>query len=731
MTGQPFLPALLGYSARIAVEAAFGADLSDTAGAGWTWTDITADVRHANRVPVTVGRSDNVSQAGAAAFACALNNGPGNYTPLNPVGSHYPDVARNTPIRQRITLDGVTWYTRFQGYADSWNPRATDASAKVRTVELSAYGMLARLAGRKKPIRSPLSASTAADVSCLGAWSLEDGAGSSAFASLLPGGAPGTFSGDMTLAAVQLAPGAAPTVKFGTSSTLTLPGAVLSGDRFILSWFALIPSTITGSVVLLKVAGSGTVVQWTVSINLTAKTFTTVGTNAAGTNVVNSTITPSNFAELLDVGRNWQLAVVNDGGGAGVARMFLSITATDPFADEFSISGDLQDYTGTIGTRLFDITVPKDADLAGYCFGQVGIFHFVDISHPPGPKVLAIGAWPREKVSDRITRICTEQGIDLDIIGTSDTLMGPQPVGTVLDVLRECEATDHGMLYDGVGPGIAYQCRTSRYNAAAALTLDMGANPPQVAPPFEPTFDKQGVRNLYTVGHGNVAGVTVEKTDGPVGTAAIGVEDAAAQVNVYPDSTLVNHAGLLLALGTVEGFRFATLNLNVRGAASKAAALLAAGGPGYRVTVNNPASKSVDLPPDPIDVIAEGWTETTTADSWAVMFNCSPFAPWVVAEIGSTDHGRIGAVGTSVLNVSISATATTMDVAPGAYPWTTDPADVPLDVGMGGERIRVTNVGLLALGVQTFTITRSINGVVKAQTAGQSIDVWQPAVIGL
>ena len=731
MTGRPFLPALLGFAARIAVEAAFGADLSDITGAGWVWTDITGDVRHVGRVPVTLGRTDNVSTAGAAAFAAVLNNGAGNYTALNPVGANYPDVAQNTPIRERITLDGSTWFTRFQGFADSWNPRALDASAKVRVVELAAYGMLARLAGRKKPVRSPLSASTAADVSCVAAWSLEDGVGSSGFASLFPGATPGTFSGDLTLAAVQLAPGAAPTVQFGTASTITLPGgAITAGGEWSLSWFALIPSGAAGSVVLLRWGASGTVVQWTVSMNVGAGSITTQGVTADGTLLVNHTINPSNFAALLDVGNHWTVAVVNNGGGAGVARLFLTVNPTNQGVFFSALAADVIDFTGTGGTRLSAITVPVDVDLAGYGLGQVGIFQF-DGVHPLGPRNESIVGWPGETCTARMTRICTENSINLTLIGSSTVTMGPQPAGTVLAVLRECEATDHGLLYDGVGPGITYQARTQRYNAAAALTLDMGANPPQVSPPFEPTFDKQAVKNLYAVGHGAAAGVIVEKTDGPLGTATIGVEDAQATVNPGDDGTLVDHGGFLLSLGTVYGYRYPTLTLNMRGVASKAADLLAAAGPGYRVTILNPASKSVDLPPDPIDLIVEGWTETTTADTWEIVLNCSPFQPWVIAEIGSSDHGRIGAGGTSMLAAGITATAGSFNVNPGAYPWTTAGGDVPLDINIGGERIRVTNIGALSAGVQPFTVTRSINGVVKAHSINDQVEVWQPAVIGL
>jgi hypothetical protein len=68
---------------------------------------------------------------------------------------------------------------------------------------------------------------------------------------------------------------------------------------------------------------------------------------------------------------------------------------------------------------------------------------------------------------------------------------------------------------------------------------------------------------------------------------------------------------------------------------------------------------------------------------------------------------------------------------PTAPLWTIDPTQFPLDVVMGGERI---TVGLItgASSPQTFSsLTRSVNGVVKAQSAGADVRLWQPAILSM
>jgi hypothetical protein len=62
--------------------------------------------------------------------------------------------------------------------------------------------------------------------------------------------------------------------------------------------------------------------------------------------------------------------------------------------------------------------------------------------------------------------------------------------------------------------------------------------------------------------------------------------------------------------------------------------------------------------------------------------------------------------------------------------WTTTAGDFPFDVTIGGEQMTVTNI-TGASAPQAWTVTRSVNGIVKAHTAGDPISLTHPAIVAL
>ena len=716
MTGQPLLTALLGANAKVTMQAAFGADLSDADGSGWTWTDISGDVRHDPGAATTVGRTDNVGQAGAARIGFVLNNQAGAYTPGNPTGVNYPNVVQNTPIRQLLTLDGTTQRTRFQGYADSFNPVYVDPSGKVRGMAVTALGMLGRLAGRKKPLRSALTRAIIAS-SPTAHWPMEDAAGSTQAASAVAGVGPLVVSTHLPVFGGAGPGGAAAAVDFGQGNSgirnISLPVSSATSWRIELS--VLFPDTdayifpigfdVLGDIsdIDLQMSSTGINVHTEFQDGSTAR-------NDAASADANDGLWHRIRFDVTKSGSNTLYALTLDG------TSILSLTLTGvAFGHPSTMS-----MGSTVGTLSSGSRIAATA---------CALWQPVPASSDTFD---ANDGWTGETADDRLTRLCAEENVDLALSGTSTVTMGPQSVDTIVNLLRECEAADHGMLYDGLGPGIGYQCRTDRYDQTATLTLDMGADPPEVAPPFTPIFDRQAVKNLYAVSRKGGSTATYERTSGPLGTDTIGVEDAATTINTDDDAPLIFHAGWLVTLGTIDGFRFPAVAMNMRGIPGKADDVLAFAAitPGWRLTIQNPATAATDMPPDPIDLIVEGWTETITADSWTIALNCSPYAPYRVLVLG-TD--RLAAGDSSTLSGDRTATASSLSVniAAGKPLWTTDPTQFPMDINIGGERITLSAISGIT-SPQTFTASaRSVNGVVKAHTAGEIVEVWQPATLGL
>lgn len=123
----------------------------------------------------------------------------------------------------------------------------------------------------------------------------------------------------------------------------------------------------------------------------------------------------------------------------------------------------------------------------------------------------------------------------------------------------------------------------------------------------------------------------------------------------------------------------------------------------------------------------------------------SPFEIGIVgANDGSTDlRGQAIDTDNSTLNASITYNATSLSVAStGGVLWTTDADDWStslngtgpygggLFIVVGGEVMRVTDI-TGGSSPQTFTVVRSVNGVIKSHLAGAPVHVRYPVRVGL
>ncbi|NUP16572.1 MAG: hypothetical protein HOZ81_10785 [Streptomyces sp.] len=169
------------------------------------------------------------------------------------------------------------------------------------------------------------------------------------------------------------------------------------------------------------------------------------------------------------------------------------------------------------------------------------------------------------------------------------------------------------------------------------IALDYAAG--HISEPFEPTDDDQKLRNEITASRVDGGESTYSKTDGPNNTGdpaqdadAVGVYDEGVQLNVASDAQLPDMAAWRVHLGTVDEDRYPTVRVDLAknpGLADELTGLYL----GDRVTIANPPAW---LPPDVIELIAEGGTETVGhPNDWDMVLNASPGSPWKVAQLAS------------------------------------------------------------------------------------------------
>lgn len=251
-------------------------------------------------------------------------------------------------------------------------------------------------------------------------------------------------------------------------------------------------------------------------------------------------------------------------------------------------------------------------------------------------------------------------------------------------------------------------------NQLPVLELDYAAG--QVSPPFEPTEDDESLRNDVTVTRTDGSSGRYILEEGPLSTLpppdGVGGYQDSVDLNVLSDEQLMDQAAWRVHLGTVDEPRYPSVTVSLTRNPDLAETVGQVES-GDRVIIHNPPAW---LPPGDIDLIAQGYTETILPNSWEWTANCTPGSPWTVGVVSNDDLDRLD-TGGSELTAAITATATTFQVTTtGQAPWVDTagyPDEFPFDIEVDGEVMTVTGIAGAA-SPQTFTVVRSVNGVVKA-----------------
>ncbi|MCX4468971.1 hypothetical protein OOK41_01355 [Micromonospora sp. NBC_01655] len=646
-----------------------------------------------------------------------------------------PVLVRHSRYRLDVDVCG--------GYVPAWVPRWGDKAGKDRYVQVTARGTLYRVqpGTGTPPKRSALRRSIAAQA--VAYWPMEEGASATVAGSAFAGHSPLSIStGGLSFAAVtDMLSGAATMPGTGRLANLAggaqlaapVPAAVTAATAARWSLGAVLQmydtSKITGSFVILEAeTPGGTFVRWQAIYRPSPFGLTVLAYNAAGT--ATQVFTPvgvptSAYFASLSV---WQSAP----GTISVGWRYINATAGYELLG--TVSGTLA------GVTRVGVNTSGASSTLALPYGHLGVFtqtpvpaglynYWVDGYDLPsgtsgGSTASGTDGYRAEPAHERLRRFCAEDGIPLAIPAVNvggAARMSAQPVESALVLYQQCEDVDGGVLYERPF-GLAYQPRDARYNQAPALVLN-GAGDLADAP--QPDPDNQGYRNRWTVNRVDGASAVAEAPDVTSGAAL--VYEESAEVAVAYDSQVAQVAGWRLHLSATSGLRWPKLSMNLAARPGLIDAWLNCR-IGSRIQgVNPPADVAGQL----IDVLLEGHTTQLGYKDFDVSVTCSPAAPWDVAVVdadqrvpadGSTLAGALAATGAATLSLASTAANGT---------WTTDPVDMPLDVRVGGERIRLSTItGTTSPQLATIA-ARGLNGIQLAWPAGTAVDVWEPATLSL
>lgn len=276
----------------------------------------------------------------------------------------------------------------------------------------------------------------------------------------------------------------------------------------------------------------------------------------------------------------------------------------------------------------------------------------------------------------------------------------------------------------------------------SALSVDYAAG--HIFPPFRPVDDDATLVNSVRATRRDGGEFSFEKTTGPLSTAeppeGVGVYASSTTLDVYTDAQLGSQASWRVWLGTVDDYRYPQVRLNLV-ANPELIDAVSSRDTGSNLQILNPPPW---LPPENIDLMIEGYTETINTHRWDIEFAASEGRSWIVGEVlgeedgepsppGENQSNRADTAGCRVVgSVPIGATSITVQTTRGPR-WITTaefPDEFPFDIRVGGEVMRVTDITGTSNN-QQFTVLRGMGSVELAHSNNTQVSLYQPAIIAL
>lgn len=638
----------------------------------------------------------------------------------------------------RITSDQV----RFVGETSSL-PTNWDATGQDVFIPITAAGPFRRYMQGGQALRSPIYRNLIQYSGTYSYWPMEapagastpDSAGTKAFT---------TASNDISFS------GSTPTGLDGSGGALTLNSA----SSFALLWVQNAPVSVgTASFIfyfkltslpastkrLISLGANGTAVGWTINISNTGYDFSAYGPDGT----------------LLDTdGTTFGAGASPLNQWIGMQVVLTTETTNVRWTTLWHAVGSGIFYTTTLGGKTFAgstgrfhsvrMLATEDAAFAGAQFAHV---MFGTDTDTIGTAVFADSSkgYTGETAGRRLMRLASEEGLNLDMYGDPDATfhMGVQRIDTTTNLFQDAVTVDDGILSEARDIfGLQYMTRYALgefYPTTISYTDSILSGTPV------PVDDDRYVINdlTGTSPSGTSRRSTVD--EGPMSTQdppnGVGRYPGTISFNPYTDDDLQQLTDLQAFIRTWDEARIPQLSMEIvrteifNSSTVKRNAL--ALDVGHSVVLSDLPSF---MPPNDMSMIILGYNEIIGHVLWTLSYNTIPRGPYKTHRLRDTidNYPRLDATA-STLNADIITTATSLVIKTASVlkRWvdsTSYSAEFPFDIGIKGERITVTAITVGSASgsdwLQTATVSRSVNGIVKEHTVGDSIFLFEPAYIG-
>lgn len=687
---------------------------------GSTYTDITSYVMTRGTTPISIkyGQTDENSNMQPATCTLMLNNRDGRFSPRNPVGPYYGLIGRNSPIRVSVTDPTGGTSVRFWGEVPAW-PQNWDTTGNDVWVEIEAASVLRRLGQNAQVLRSTMyQGYTSATIANppVAYWPCEDATGATQLASAVAGGTAMVINGVPTLAnytgfdCSQPIPTMGSAAFTGAVGTYTYTG--YTQTRVLLAFPTAGSLTDKSTIVQIKGTGTTRTVEayYNTGGSLGLRSFDHAGTSTGDTG-----------------------PIVVLAGGVDSQKMRFSVELTQsgsnitytmsvyvPQASSGSYASGTLATSRTMGS-IQQVIIAPSKNMTGMSAGHVTVQTvFSDIFD----LLSNINAYNGEAADVRAVRLLGQAGVSAAVLGTpgDSVAMGTQHAGALLTLLQDCADADTAVLYDRwTALGIGFRMRTALYSVAPSLVLDYTAFNLSIIP--KPVDDDRYTMNTATISRVNGSAASANLATGTLSILApplgVGPYDGSKTINVQADTTLADQAGWRVHVGTVDQPRFPVIGLNLAHASFTSNNTLAHNAltvrVGSRIQVLHPPTW---VQADYLDLLLVGGNETIDQFIHDITYVTVPYTPYLTALSGDgllahcdTDGSTVAAPTTSTqTTLSVATTSASTPV------WTSNQADFPFDLLVGGERMMAVANGTV-VNSNTDLSFRTLTGWVASNSA--------------
>lgn len=691
------------------------------------WLDVTrldANTRVLYPINITWGRTKDLERmaSGRAIFQVLDNLGVlDDETPASP---YYRKMGVGTPAR--ITVDGDI---RINGELASNEPEPGERPGiNLRNVEIA--GLLRRLDMPQSPLRSAAyyaHADPVNDAYRVFYAPLEEESGASSLEVFNRRGSiavntPVTLGGDAG------SKSSARLVTLGTSGSLEaqIPTYTSTEHKVTMLWRFPEAGLANGSIPLRLFCAGGNVDRIDLRFNTP---WAMILDAVRGSTVIDSAVSVD-WTGFVDQAQEFWMTIELTQNGSNV-DCFVGIIRE---SGTFGVPTDT--LTGVTIGRILHITVGA-TDISGTSFGQLAVASstaaFDNYITLTSGVANGVNGYRSELADGRLLRLLSAH--DIVYGNTQATLfdaaqMGTQQPKTLGDLVYETVDTDAGVLIEHrLFAALVYTSRFALYNQAPAARIDWD----HISQPFKPTPGDVELFNDMTVTRSGGSSARYAIPDGDwwhrtteVPPDGVGPRPGSADINLYPDDQLSNHAAWRAHVSSWRERRFneVTVELHRSVFTSQNRSDMRFLQQGDVLAIDTTDSRPY-VPYNELRLLVQGGAEEITQFTHRITFNTTPADVYEVNQVDADG---------SYLAQPIDNNDTAFKISPPTKgpAWSDELEDLPYRIQIAGQPMQVDSISMAVTGFISAgaVATGSNASVVPAlpvgplQDSGDSFWLW-------